>query len=88
MFGGFRERAEQTYGLLRTPGTAFLVVAAPEPDASARRRYFAERLAGRGDAAGRAGAQPGAGQPAGTERVPGERGGQRLTECADQSEAS
>src|SRR6202035_4730271 len=33
MFGGFRERAEATYRLLQTPGTAFLVVAAPEPDA-------------------------------------------------------
>src|SRR5258706_15975938 len=29
MFGGFRERAEYTYRLLRAPGTAFLVVAAP-----------------------------------------------------------
>src|SRR6202042_2809388 len=33
MFGGFRERAEYTYRLLRAPGTAFLVIAAPEPDA-------------------------------------------------------
>ncbi|MCU1655472.1 MAG: Oxyanion-translocating ATPase, partial [Pseudonocardiales bacterium] len=33
MFGGFRERAQHTYELLKTPGTAFVVVAAPEPDA-------------------------------------------------------
>ena len=33
MFGGFRERADDTYRLLQTPGTAFLVIAAPEPDA-------------------------------------------------------
>jgi anion-transporting ArsA/GET3 family ATPase len=44
MFGGFRERAEQTYELLKTPGTAFLVVAAPEPDAIREASYFAERL--------------------------------------------
>jgi anion-transporting ArsA/GET3 family ATPase len=45
-FGGFRERAEQTYRLLRSPGTAFLVVAAPEPDALREATYFVERLAG------------------------------------------
>jgi anion-transporting ArsA/GET3 family ATPase len=45
MFGGFRERAQQTYDLLKTPGTAFLVVAAPEPDAIREASYFAERLA-------------------------------------------
>jgi anion-transporting ArsA/GET3 family ATPase len=44
MFGGFRERAQQTYELLKTPGTAFLVVAAPEPDAIREASYFAERL--------------------------------------------
>jgi anion-transporting ArsA/GET3 family ATPase len=33
MFGGFRERATATYELLRRPGTWFLVVATPEPDA-------------------------------------------------------
>ncbi|GGJ00771.1 anion transporter [Saccharopolyspora subtropica] len=47
-FGGFRERAEQTYRLLRSPGTAFLVVAAPEPDALREASYFVERLAGEG----------------------------------------
>jgi anion-transporting ArsA/GET3 family ATPase len=45
MFGGFRERADQTYRLLQTPGTAFLVVAAPEPDALREASYFVERLA-------------------------------------------
>ncbi|MBV9793895.1 MAG: ArsA family ATPase, partial [Actinobacteria bacterium] len=46
MFGGFRERAETTYRLLQTPGTAFIVVAAPEPDALREAAYFVERLAG------------------------------------------
>jgi anion-transporting ArsA/GET3 family ATPase len=44
MFGGFRERADDTYQLLQTPGTAFLVVAAPEPDALREASYFVERL--------------------------------------------
>ena len=44
MFGGFRERAETTYRLLQAPGTAFLVVAAPEPDALREASYFVERL--------------------------------------------
>jgi len=44
MFGGFRERAQQTYELLKTPGTAFVVVAAPEPDALREASYFVERL--------------------------------------------
>jgi anion-transporting ArsA/GET3 family ATPase len=44
MFGGFRERADYTYQLLRAPGTAFLVVAAPEPDALREASYFVERL--------------------------------------------
>jgi anion-transporting ArsA/GET3 family ATPase len=46
MFGGFRERAEATYALLRSPGTAFVVVAAPEPDALREAAYFVDRLAG------------------------------------------
>jgi anion-transporting ArsA/GET3 family ATPase len=45
MFGGFRERAESTYQLLRSPGTAFVVVAAPEPDALREAAYFVDRLA-------------------------------------------
>jgi len=44
MFGGFRERAESTYRLLQAPGTSFLVVAAPEPDALREASYFVERL--------------------------------------------
>jgi anion-transporting ArsA/GET3 family ATPase len=44
MFGGFRERADQTYALLQAPGTAFLVVAAPERDALREASYFVERL--------------------------------------------
>ena len=48
MFGGFRERATRTYELLRSPGTAFLVVAAPEPDALREAAYFVDRLAGEG----------------------------------------
>ncbi len=44
MFGGFRERAEQTYELLKKPGTAFVVVAAPEPDALREASYFVDRL--------------------------------------------
>ncbi|GGS62270.1 anion transporter [Planobispora rosea] len=45
VFGGFRARAEQTYKLLQAPGTAFLVVAAPERDAMREASYFVERLA-------------------------------------------
>jgi len=48
MFGGFRERADYTYRLLRAPGTAFLVIAAPEPDALREASYFVERLAQEG----------------------------------------
>ncbi|HYO18036.1 MAG TPA: ArsA family ATPase [Dermatophilaceae bacterium] len=44
LFGGFRERAEQTYALLAARGTAFLVIAAPEPDALREASYFVERL--------------------------------------------
>jgi anion-transporting ArsA/GET3 family ATPase len=46
MFGGFRERASATYRLLRSPGTAFVVVASPEPDALREAAYFVDRLAG------------------------------------------
>ncbi|WP_329496133.1 ArsA family ATPase [Kitasatospora herbaricolor] len=44
MFGGFRERADRTYQLLKAPGTAFLVVAAPERDALREAAYFVDRL--------------------------------------------
>jgi anion-transporting ArsA/GET3 family ATPase len=45
MFGGFRARAEQTYRVLQDRETAFLLVAAPEPDAIREAAYFADRLA-------------------------------------------
>jgi anion-transporting ArsA/GET3 family ATPase len=45
MFGGFRERADRTYQILQARETAFLVVAAPEPDAIREAAYFAGRLA-------------------------------------------
>ncbi len=45
VFGGFRERAEATYRLLQRPGTAFVVVASPEPDALREASFFVERLA-------------------------------------------
>jgi anion-transporting ArsA/GET3 family ATPase len=44
LFGGFRQRATKTYQLLQAEGTAFLVVAAPEPDALREAAYFVERL--------------------------------------------
>ncbi|WP_309649732.1 ArsA family ATPase [Nocardioides sp.] len=44
VFGGFRQRAQKTYALLQHDGTAFLVVAAPEPDALREAAYFVERL--------------------------------------------
>jgi anion-transporting ArsA/GET3 family ATPase len=44
-FGGFRERADRTYKILQAPETAFLLVAAPEPDAIREAGFFAGRLA-------------------------------------------
>jgi anion-transporting ArsA/GET3 family ATPase len=44
LFGGFRERAEQTYAQLQAPDTRFLVVAAPESDALREASYFVQRL--------------------------------------------
>src|SRR3954468_11901043 len=44
LFGGFRNRAQQTFELLQTRETAFLVVAAPEADALREASYFVERL--------------------------------------------
>jgi anion-transporting ArsA/GET3 family ATPase len=44
MFGGFRERADQTYALLKDDETAFVVVAAPERDALREASYFVDRL--------------------------------------------
>jgi anion-transporting ArsA/GET3 family ATPase len=45
MFGGFRERADRTYRLLKEPGTSFIVVAVPERDALREAAYFVDRLA-------------------------------------------
>jgi len=45
MFGGFRERADETFRLLKNPETRFLVVAAPERDALREAAYFVRRLA-------------------------------------------
>lgn len=44
LFGGFRQRAQKTFELLQADRTAFLVVAAPEPDALREAAYFVERL--------------------------------------------
>jgi anion-transporting ArsA/GET3 family ATPase len=44
LFGGFRQRAQKTFELLQASGTAFVVVAAPEPDALREASYFVERL--------------------------------------------
>ena len=44
LFGGFRNRAQQTYEVLQTKETAFLVIAAPEPDALREAAYFVDRL--------------------------------------------
>ncbi len=43
-FGGFRERADATYALLKDSGTEFIVVATPERDALREAAYFVERL--------------------------------------------
>ncbi|GLY97106.1 hypothetical protein Acsp02_43600 [Actinoplanes sp. NBRC 103695] len=44
MFGGFRQRADETYRILQDPQTAFLLIASPERDAVREAAYFAERL--------------------------------------------
>ena len=44
LFGGFRARAEKTFALLQDERTAFVVVAAPEPDALREAAYFVDRL--------------------------------------------
>ena len=48
MFGGFRERADVTYALLKEATTAFVVVAAPERDAVREAAFFVDRLAQEG----------------------------------------
>ena len=44
MFGGFRQRADETYQLLSAPGTSFVVVAAPDAGALREASYFVDRL--------------------------------------------
>ena len=44
MYEGFKERAMATYKLLQSPGSAFVVVATPEPPALREARYFLQRL--------------------------------------------
>ena len=95
MFGGFRERADYTYQLLRAPGTSFLVVAAPEPDALREASYFVERLAAGADAAGRPAAEPGPARarvPAVGGPEPGRRGnpagGRRASAGGDRTAAA
>ena len=44
LFGGFRQRAQKTFEVLQAKETAFLVLAAPEPDALREAAYFVERL--------------------------------------------
>ncbi|MBI1378835.1 MAG: AAA family ATPase [Frankiales bacterium] len=46
LFGGFRQRADDTFAMLQAPDTRFLVVAAPERDALREASYFVERLEG------------------------------------------
>lgn len=48
VFGGFRQRADETYQLLQDPGTRFVVVATPERDALREASYFVQRLAREG----------------------------------------
>ncbi|MDQ2626161.1 MAG: ArsA family ATPase [Actinomycetota bacterium] len=43
-FGGFREKADRTYDLLKRRGTQFVVVSAAEPDALREASFFVDRL--------------------------------------------
>jgi anion-transporting ArsA/GET3 family ATPase len=44
ILGGFRNRAEETYALLRQPKVGFVLVASPEPVAVREALYFHQRL--------------------------------------------
>ena len=44
LFGGFRQRADDTFAMLQAADTAFVVVAAPERDALREASYFVDRL--------------------------------------------
>ncbi|SIR95268.1 ArsA family ATPase [Williamsia sterculiae] len=43
-FGSFQKRADETYAMLKQPGTRFAVVAAAEPDALREAAFFVDRL--------------------------------------------
>jgi anion-transporting ArsA/GET3 family ATPase len=43
-FGGFREKADRTYELLKRRGTQFVVVSTAEPDALREATFFVDRL--------------------------------------------
>jgi anion-transporting ArsA/GET3 family ATPase len=43
-FGGFREKADRTYALLKRHSTQFVVVSAAEPDALREASFFVDRL--------------------------------------------
>ena len=47
-FGGFREKADLTYELLKRRGTQFVVVSAAEPDALREASFFVDRLSREG----------------------------------------
>lgn len=47
-FGGFREKADRTYELLKRRGTQFVVVSAAEPDALREASFFVDRLSAEG----------------------------------------
>ena len=47
-FGGFREKADRTYELLKRRGTQFVVVSAAEPDALREATFFVDRLSEEG----------------------------------------
>lgn len=47
-FGGFREKADRTYELLKRRGTQFVVVSAAEPDALREASFFVDRLTDEG----------------------------------------
>ncbi len=47
-FGGFREKADRTYELLKQRGTQFVVVSAAEPDALREATFFVDRLSAEG----------------------------------------
>jgi anion-transporting ArsA/GET3 family ATPase len=48
ILGGFRQRAEETFGLLRQPRVGFVLVASPEPMAVREALAFHERLTAAG----------------------------------------